>query len=197
MIFALCVGCVIGLAWSSAQAAVPSAPELAQLPAEPPRDGRTVTLCLVASDGSPVSDAIDRISGRGGFSHCFLDLGHRTPAGAPVIVDYQPGAGVHFGELARYANRPIARVILEGDLGAELWGCIRARLGDPFDAAGALLGKTTLATCSGLIWGCLPLAIKRTLGGGSRPIAPNDLARVFGAQHGRTVRYGRVEPWRG
>jgi hypothetical protein len=184
------VGCLCALTWASAQAAVPQRPALERLALEPPREpAAPVAIVLVAADVSPVSQAIDRISGGGGFSHCYLDVSHRLPDGTSLVVDYQPGAGVHYARDDAYAHRARARIQLGRSLGDQIWGCVRARLGDPFDAAGALVGRATLGTCSGLLYGCLPPALQRSLGSSGRQVAPNDLARLFGARMGETVRY--------
>lgn len=184
------VSCLAALSWASAQAEVPQRPALERLALEPPREpAAPVAIVLVQADTSPVSSTIDRISGGGGFSHCYLDVSHRLPDGVSLIVDYQPGAGVHYARDDAYRARGRARIELGGTLGEQLWGCVRARLGDPFDAAGALVGRSTLGTCSGLLFGCLPPALQRSLGASGRQIAPNDLARFFGARAGQTVRY--------
>ncbi len=183
MIAFFAAGCLFALAWSSNQAAVPPPAELVEPDGRPL--GAEVAILLVASDGSPVADAIDRASGRLGYSHVAIDAGHPT-----AILDYRPGAGVHWAPRDRYAERAQARVVLTGRTGEQLFGCARSRLGQPFDAAGLLLHTTSLANCCGLVVGCLPPAIYGELGGSGRPIAPNDLARLFGAQLGATVRWG-------
>lgn len=184
------LACLAALSWASAQADVPQRPALERLALEPPREpAAPVAIVLVRSDGSALSDTIDRITGGGGFSHAYLDVSHRLPDGASLIVDYQPGAGVHYARDDAYRQRGRARVELGRDLGNQLWGCVRARLGDPFDAAGALVGRATLGTCSGLLFGCLPPVLKRSLGANGRQVSPNDLARLFDARTGATVRY--------
>jgi len=191
MIVAVVFGCVCGLVWSAAQSVVHEPP--AELAAEPAREpAAPVTLVLVASDGSPVSSSIDAISGSLGYSHCYLDVGHVLPDGRRMIVDYQPGAGVHYAHDDAYRERAQARIVLAGELGSEIWGCVRSRLGQPFNAAGALLGQSTMCTCSGLIYGCLPADVRGKLTTSGRPIAPNDLARVLGAELGRTTTYHRT-----
>jgi hypothetical protein len=185
------VGWCCGILWSGTQAAVPidEYPEL-----EPAREpGRPVTVVLVTQDGSWVSDTIDRISGAGGYSHAFLDVGHIWPDGRRMIVDYRPGQGVHYAYDDAYAERPKARVALEGAVGEQVWGCVRAKLGEPFDAAGALVGKCTIATCAGLIWGCLPPELRGQVAcsASGRPISPNDLALLFDAREGETVTWSR------
>lgn len=181
MIAYFAAGCVFALAWASNQGHVPPPAELA----EPPRPAvAPVVLLLIASDGSPIGDAIDRASGGLGFSHVAIDAGHPD-----AILDYRPGAGVHWAPRDRYAGRAQAKVELVGRTGEQLYGCARARLGQPFDAAGLILHTDSLANCCGLVVGCLPPGLFAELGGAGRPIAPNDLARLFGAQLHRTIRW--------
>lgn len=172
-------GLACGIVWSASQSRVP-APTPADEPERPPR--AQVAIVLLKSDGSAIADAIDRASGGAGFSHVYVDAGH-----AGVVLDYRPGAGVHWAARETYDGREQARVELVGRAGEQLLGCVRARLGDPFDAAGLLVGTDSLANCSGLVYGCLPLELRSQLGGSGRPVAPNDLARLFGAQVGTTV----------
>lgn len=175
-------GCIVALAWSSSQVAVAGDVEL-----EPARVVDVVHVVLVSSDGSPVSSAIDRATGGGGFSHCYIDAGHRDVDGGGLIVDYQPGAGVHYAPADRYDARDQARVRLVGPAACELWGCVRSRIGQPFDAAGIVIGRATLATCSGLVASCLPPAVRGELELEGEQISPNALARYFGARIGETV----------
>lgn len=188
ILVAFTLGCVCALGWSSAQADVP---DQEQLPCDEPTRvrGSIVSLVLVASDGSSVSERIDRATGRGGYSHCYVDVGHALPGGRRLIVDYQPGLGVHYAEASSYAARPRATVRLGGAVGEQLYGCIRGKLGQPFNAAGILVGRTTVATCAGLVWSCLPPKVRCAMGGPGRPISPNDMARFFGAELGQVVDY--------
>lgn len=185
----LAAGWCGGVLWSGAQADVPIDHSDVDEPAR--SSSRPVTLILCASDSSWVSQTIDRTSGGDGFSHAYLDVGHFYPDGRRLIVDYRPGLGVHYAFDDVYAERPRARVELRGPIGEQVWGCVRARLGQPFNAAGAMTGTCTAATCSGVIWGCLPPELRRELVCSGRPIAPNDLARLFGARVDETVRYTR------
>jgi len=172
-------GLACGIFWSASQSRVPDrvADDEPSRPVAAP-----VAIVLVASDGSAVAEAIDRASGGGGFSHAYVDAGH-----ASAILDYRPGAGVHWAPRDAYADRGAARIELGGRAVEQLFGCARARVGQPFDAAGLLVGSDSLANCTGLIYGCLPPELRAQLGGSGRPVAPNDLARIFGAQVGKTV----------
>lgn len=179
-------GCLCALSWASVQADVPEQSELPcsepdRLPLAP------VTLVLVAADDSALSQRIDEATGGLGFSHCFLDVGHRMPDGERVIVDYQPGAGVHYAHASAYGSRGRASIRLRGDVGQQVYGCVRSRIGQPFDAAGLAMGRTTIATCAGLVWGCLPPAIRCSMGAPGRPISPNDYAAHFGVAVGDSI----------
>jgi hypothetical protein len=186
------LGCLCALSWAANQAAVP---EQHELPCEEPErtPAAPVTLVLVASDGGQLSERIDRTTGGHGYSHCYLDVGHQLPDGERLVLDYQPGAGVHYAYASVYGDRPVARVRLLGNVGQQVYGCIRSRLGQPFDAAGLLVGRTTVATCAGLVWGCLPPRVRCGIGGPGRPISPNDYALFFGATVGETVDYEHTE----
>lgn len=172
-------GMACGIVWSASQSRVPTPPVVDE-PSRPP--AARVAIGIVASDGSAVAEAIDRASGGDGFSHVFVDGDHPQ-----VILDYRPGAGVHWAPRDTYADRGVARVELVGRAGEQLLGCVRARVGDPFDAAGLLVGTDSLANCTGLVYGCLPPELRAQLGGSGRPVAPNDLVRLFGARVGHTV----------
>ncbi len=188
IVLAFTIGCICALGWSGAQS---ETPDQEGMPCDEPTRvlGVPVSLVLVASDGSQVSDRIDRATGRGGFSHCYLDVGHVLPNGRRMVVDYQPGIGVHYAEAAGYDKRKRATVRILGDVGEQLYGCIRGKLGQPFNAAGMLVGRTTIATCAGLVWSCLPPKLRCAMGGPGRPISPNDMAEFFGAKVGATVDY--------
>ena len=181
MILAFVGGCMFALAWATQQAAVPPPTELVEPPRSP---AAQVAVVLVVSDGGPVGSAIDRASGGLGFSHVYIDAGH-----ADVVLDYQPGAGVHWGPRSRYEGRTVARVELGAKVGEQLYGCARSRLGQPFDVPGLLFKTASMANCCGLVVGCLPPKVLEDLGGSGRPIAPNDLAVLFGAKRGATVRW--------
>lgn len=186
MLAVFCGGLACGLAWSASQSAVPP-PERVVEPSRPAR--APVAIVLVASDGSAVAEAIDRASGRGGYSHAFIDAGHPDS-----ILDYRPGSGVHWAPRDTYDGRDQARVELEGRAGEQLFGCARSRLGQAFDAAGLLMGTSSIANCCGLVYGCLPLELRSELGGDGRPVSPNDLARLFGARRNETVTWSEDLP---
>jgi hypothetical protein len=179
-------GCVMALAWSSTQAAVP---QLGDALEEPARVTDTATLVLVASDGSTISKAIDDATGALGFSHCYLDFGHSLEDG-PHIIDYQPGQGVHYAPADRYDARRRATVQFRGPIACELWGCVRGKLGQPFDAAGILVGSSTLGTCAGLVFGCLPADVQRGVFRIGRTVSPNDFARFFAVAPGDAIVWG-------
>jgi hypothetical protein len=185
---AFVAGCFCALGWAARQADVP---EQSQLPCDEPERpvGAPVSLVLVQSDGSPVSSRIDLATGELGYSHCYLDLGHVLPDGSRLIVDYQPGIGVHYADGSAYAHRGTAWIRIRGAVGEQVYGCVRAKIGQPFDAAGMLVGRCTVGTCAGLVWSCLPPKARCAMGRAGAPISPNDYARYFGATLGSTVDY--------
>jgi hypothetical protein len=156
-----------------------------RLDREPARaPGSQVSVVFVASDGSAISTAIDAASGGRGYSHCFVDAGHRVGAKA-VVIDYRPGSGVHFASPDRYARRELASILLPGEIGCELRRCVAEKLGEPFGGLGLVIGRQITGTCAGLIAGCLPSDVAARLPG--RSVTPNDLAELLGAQKGRSI----------
>lgn len=70
--------------------------------------------------------------------------------------------------------------------GRELYGCVRGRVGQPYDTLGLLVPKTGPVggvVCSQLVYECLPAGLRERVAAWpkGRPVAPNDLARGFRA----------------
>lgn len=158
-------------------------------PQTPPRrrDRCAVAVVLFVPDGQE-GEIIDRATGRRGFSHAALDGCEVDEAGRHVLIDCQPGRGVHRRVAETYGERPRVYCYLGREDGAEAYGCARARVGEPFDPVGLVVPRTGPGrgvVCSQLVADCLPARVRQRIATTpGRPISPNDLARAFGAEPG-------------
>jgi hypothetical protein len=114
-----------------------------------------VALVVVGVDpASFISRAVDRVTGRGGYSHVYIDT-CRELDGRPVVIDYTMRRGVHYGDPSAYASRPRLRIELDPLTAAQVEGCARARIGSRFELYPMAL-RSSAATCVGLVVSCLP-----------------------------------------
>ena len=132
---------------------------------------------------------IDAATGGIGFSHVVLDACEVDSQGASLVIDCRPAVGVTRIPLYDYGERKPTRVWLPLMAGRELYGCVRGRIGLPYDALGLVLPKTGPVggvVCSQLVFECMPDSLRKKVPPWppSRPVAPNDLARGFGAVPG-------------
>lgn len=141
----------------------------------------TSALVLVGVDRSRVSRAINAVTGRDGFSHVYVDP-CRTIDGKRLIVDYTVRRGVHWADPSTYVGRRRVRIELDATTAGELWGCVRARFGQPLRVAPLVFGRDSSATCIGLVVACLPSLLRANLEihRVGPCISPNTLARFFG-----------------
>lgn len=127
---------------------------------------------------------INDASGGEGFSHVAIDACEVDDDGDHLLIDCQPGTGVHRRLESAYGDRKRVRAWLSAAEGAELRGCARAKLGQPFDIVGLVVpegSESSGVICSGLVWSCLPLRLQKMVPvPDRRPVAPNDIARAFG-----------------
>ena len=133
--------------------------------------------------------SIDAVTGGVGFSHVALDACEVDSQGASLVIDCRPAVGVTRIPLYDYGERKPTRVWLPLMAGRELYGCVRGRIGLPYDALGLVLPKTGPVggvVCSQLVFECMPDSLRKKVPPWppSRPVAPNDLARGFGAVPG-------------
>lgn len=178
----IAVFALLGCGWLLARSASSVAPS------QPPAGFRSscgVSIILVAVDGDMVSRAIDAASGRRGWSHAALDGCEVDEDGTPVGLDCYPGRGVQRRPISEIVGGlPFARIHLPLSEGAELYGCVRGRVGAPFDVVGLILGPAAHSTgfvCSQLIYDCLPMRLRDLVPKPRRRhVAPNDLAAAFG-----------------
>lgn len=135
---------------------------------------------VAVDDASPVSRAVDKLTGRRGYSHVYVDP-CRTLEGRRVIVDYTPSKGVHWAPIDAYARRRVELVELGDGDAAELWGCVRSRIGRPFRIAPMVVAFPSVANCVGLIVACMPGDMRRELDKLREGpcVSPNTLARYF------------------
>ncbi|MCH9686032.1 MAG: hypothetical protein K0V04_31645 [Deltaproteobacteria bacterium] len=132
---------------------------------------------------------IDAATGGHGFSHVAVDGCEADEDGRPLYIDCRPGLGVARLPAADYGDRPRVRVWLPRCEGRELYGCIRGRLGQPYDALGLVVPKSGPVggmICSQLVYECLPASLRAAVPAWpkGRPVAPNDIARGLGARPG-------------
>lgn len=143
-----------------------------------------MAIVLVSADRTPTARAIDRVTGKGGWSHVYFDPCRQTPQGERRVVAYTMREGVHWTDPATYkrAGRVHARIDLDDRTATEIWGCVRARMGRPFRVSHLVAGVDSAATCVGLIVGCLPWAMQERLAKikVGPCISPNTLATFFG-----------------
>ncbi len=151
-----------------------------------PRCG--VSIVLFEPEG-PQSRIIDAATGGHGFSHVAIDGCEADELGRPLVIDCRPGTGVVRLPLANYDGRARVRVWLPLCEGRELYGCVKGRLGLPYDALGLVVPKSGPVggfICSQLVYECLPASLRARVPAwpSGRPVAPNDIARALGATPG-------------
>jgi hypothetical protein len=142
-----------------------------------------VAIVLVGRDEeSIVSRTIDDATGALGFSHLLLDPCRVDGAGERQFVDYTSGRGVHWTTLEPYRHRRIVSIPLPEPLATEVWGCTRARLGQPMNVQALALGIEQHASCVGLIVSCLPWSMQRELHKRrvGPCVSPNTIALAYG-----------------
>ena len=132
------------------------------------------------------SRIVDAATGGLGFSHVAVDGCEADEHGRTLLIDCRPGLGVARVLEAEYGERRRVRVWLPLCEGRELYGCVRGRLGLPYDGLGLVAPKTGPVggvVCSQLVYECLPqrLQARASASPRGRPVAPNDLARSMGA----------------
>lgn len=146
------------------------------------RESCCYSILFVAPSGLE-GRAIDRITGSLGYSHVVFDSCEHDALGNPVVIDCTPGQGVHRRPLSDYDGRPRSAAVLTRAEGAEVFGCLRGRIGMSYDLLGLVKtsGPAAGMTCSQLLAECLPARLRAMVRySQSRPVAPNDLARAFG-----------------
>ncbi|MCX4239643.1 hypothetical protein [Paraliomyxa miuraensis] len=144
-----------------------------------------VSIVLFEPDGVE-STLLDKATGGHGFSHVALDGCEADDQGRALLIDCRPGLGVARVLESEYGDRGRVRVWLPLCEGRELYGCVRGRVGQPYDALGLIVpkeGPVCGLVCSQLVYECLPQALRGRVPAWpkGRPAAPNDLARGFGA----------------
>lgn len=132
---------------------------------------------------------VDAATGGLGFSHVAVDGCEADEQGRPLLIDCRPGLGVARVLEAEYGERRRVRVWLPLCEGRELYGCVRGRVGQPYDTLGLVVPKTGPVggvVCSQLVYECLPTALREQVPAWpkGRPVAPNDLGRGFGIVRG-------------
>lgn len=136
------------------------------------------------------SRIVDAATGGLGFSHVAVDGCEVDEQGRPLLIDCRPGLGVARVLEAEYEERRRVRVWLPLCEGRELYGCVRGRVGQPYDALGLVVpntGPVGGVVCSQLVYECLPASLQARVPISwytGRSVAPNDLAKGFGATAG-------------
>lgn len=126
-------------------------------------DGCTAALVVVGVDRrSPVSLAIDKVTGGGGYSHVYVDP-CRAVDGERVVLDYTVRRGVHWTSPDIYARRKLLRIELTPGDAAVLWACARERIGNPLRIKPLVFGRDSEDTCIGIVVACLPAQWRASL----------------------------------
>lgn len=138
------------------------------------------------------SKASDIGGGSHGVSHTSIDICETDEKGQRLMIECLPGKGVIRSLLSKYEGRRHAKIIVSGYQGAEMRGCVRAKVGTPFDKLGILAGLVDAEAmmCSTLAYYCLPVALRQIVHG-SKPsgalgvvVSPAQLIKAFGAEVG-------------
>lgn len=155
--------------------------DVVQPDASVPADRCTSALVLVGVDRSPLSKAIDKLTGGRGFSHVYVDP-CRVVDGERRVVDYSVRHGVTWASPDVYRSRRRVRVELSPAASAMLWPCIRARMGRPLRILPLALAGDANATCIGLVLTCMPAEFRAMLEELREGpcVSPNTLARWAG-----------------
>ena len=127
--------------------------------------------------------AVDLATGRYGYGHVAIWGGQMTRDHEPIVLDAAIDVGVTMRRLrAMTRGAPFRHVALDEALGCFIFERAAALVGRPYDFVG--LAKRRLRsdrfTCSGLVAACMPHHLRARLEPKRRPIAPNDLAQLFG-----------------
>lgn len=159
---------------------------------------------------------IDDLTGGFGYSHCTVDTGEvDLPTGKSVMVEVTIGQSVERKFQDEYPGRAYVRIPLsKTGLDVEAFvGCVKSRLGEPYDNVEALtLGKIddpAKQVCSGLASECLPETVQREIAKARRLvllrrasvsvhtpssapetkvfISPNGFAQYYGAPKGHKL----------
>lgn len=140
-----------------------------------------VALVLVATDPrDPLSATIDDVTGNLGWSHVYVDPCMRIDGGRATIIDFDVRRGVHWSTDGVYAKRRRVRIELDPSTAAQVIGCVRARVRQPWSVE--TFGIDESVNCVGMVVGCLPWDLQeklRELQVGPC-ISPNTLAAFFG-----------------
>lgn len=138
------------------------------------------SVLLVHTGSHPFSRIVNRASGRRGFSHIILDGCEIDESGRSLVIDVDRGKGVVRRPLLEATEgKPYVRVYLPLQVGAQLLGCARAQLGQPYSPRALVDTKHDGVTCASLVQRCLPEHLRVPSPRG-RSVAPNDFARAWG-----------------
>jgi len=123
-----------------------------------------------------------------------IDIGEldTEDGNVPVMVECLPREGVVRSNIDKYGARRHATVVIQGGDARETVGCVRAKIGEPYDGLGAFAGLVDgdALTCSTLIYFCLPERVRRHIrrqrpdGSIGVMVTPGQIAEAFGARIG-------------
>lgn len=142
------------------------------------------SVLFVHTGRHPFSKIVNFASGSRGFSHIVLDGCEIDEHGKSLVIDVDRGKGVIRRPLLKATDgKPYVRVYLPLDVGAQLLGCARSKLGEPYSPGAVFKNNHHGTTCANFLQRCLPehLRIPEPRG---RSVAPNDFARAWGISTG-------------
>ena len=120
-----------------------------------------------------VGQVTDVVSGNVGFSHTAIYVGLQDEDGEPIVVDAQPGSGVHAHKLSTFEGRETVVIPLT----KEETRYARRRALSYLERRIPYRGAAGGISCTEFVLACLPAAYRKHLDGFS---SPNDLARAYG-----------------
>jgi hypothetical protein len=160
---------------------------------------RPVRLLLWEHDEGLNSRIANTAGGRTGISHVSIDIGEIDceDDDYPLMIECLPREGVVRSDLDKYGDRRCATIVLQGGDARETVGCVRAKIGEPYDGLGAFSGLVDgdALTCSTLIYFCLPKRIRELIrkqrpdGSIGVMVTPGQIAEAFGVKLGGPAVY--------
>lgn len=142
-----------------------------------------IAIVLVASDDTFVARRIDEMTGKGGWTHVYLDTCDIDEAGEPVAISYTLARGVHRMDPRVYkSDRKQVRIVLDPSTAYQVAQCVRARVGAPFRLLDLLRGVESEGTCVGLVTSCMPAWLRERIESVKVGpcVSPNAIATYFG-----------------
>lgn len=130
---------------------------------------RTRVAIVLVAPGDLIGWAIDRVTGRRGWSHVFVDPGWKCD-GDPIVIDVSRTHGVQLSTFAAASEgRPTMRIELDDDAGRCVLDRLLPYLGKPYSYASMALQPLQTQRvgrgvyCSRVVAECLPDRLRGAL----------------------------------